>query len=185
MIRFSARTISCLISALAAAGLVFPTAWSEESPKPAIPPDAFEMASGLHFREIGPATQGGRIESIAVAQGDSNTFFIGTATGGLWKTTNAGNTFMPVFDQEPVLTIGAVAIAPSDSSVVWVGTGEPNNRQSSSWGDGAYKSLDGGRTWKRMGLELTRHIGRIVIHPKNPDVVYVAALGRLWGANPE
>jgi photosystem II stability/assembly factor-like uncharacterized protein len=90
-----------------------------------------------------------------------------------------------VFDKEAVSTIGDIAIAPSDASVVWVGTGEPNNRQSSSWGDGAYKSLDGGKTWQRMGLATTHHIGRIVIHPRNPDVVYVAALGHLWGANPE
>jgi photosystem II stability/assembly factor-like uncharacterized protein len=185
MIRFSARTISCVVSALAVACLGFPTASSEESPKPAIPPDAYEIARGLHFREIGPASQGGRIDSIAVAQGDPNTFFIGTATGGLWKTTNAGNTFVPVFDQEPVLTIGAVAIAPSDPSVVWVGTGEPNNRQSSSWGNGAYKSMDGGRSWVHVGLEQTQSIGRIVIDPTNPETVYVAALGHLWGPNPE
>jgi hypothetical protein len=111
--------------------------------------------------------------------------YVGTASGGVWKTTNNGTTWEPIFDKESVSTIGDIAIAPSDPSVVWVGTGEPNNRQSSSWGDGAYKSLDGGKTWKKMGLEATRHIGRIVIHPKNPDVVYVAALGRLWGANPE
>jgi photosystem II stability/assembly factor-like uncharacterized protein len=110
---------------------------------------------------------------------------VGTASGGVWKTTNNGTTWEPIFDKESVSTIGDIAIAPSDPSVVWVGTGEPNNRQSSSWGDGAYKSLDGGKTWKKMGLEATRHIGRIVIHPKNPEVVYVAALGHLWGANPE
>jgi photosystem II stability/assembly factor-like uncharacterized protein len=107
------------------------------------------------------------------------------ASGGVWKTTNNGTTWEPVFDKEGVSTIGDIAIAPSDPSVVWVGSGEPNNRQSSSWGDGIYKSTDGGKTWKNMGLADTHHIGRVVIHPKNPDVVYAAALGHLWGANPD
>jgi len=148
-------------------------------------PSPTDKFKNLEFREIGPATMGGRIDDFAVVESNPNIVYVGTAAGGVWKTTNNGTTWEPIFDKESVSTIGDIAIAPSDSSVVWVGTGEPNNRQSSSWGDGAYKSLDGGRTWKRMGLELTRHIGRIVIHPKNPDVVYVAALGRLWGANPE
>jgi photosystem II stability/assembly factor-like uncharacterized protein len=90
-----------------------------------------------------------------------------------------------VFDKEGVSTIGDIAIAPSDPAVVWVGTGEPNNRQSSSWGDGIYKSLDAGKTWQKMGLAATHHIGRVVIHPKNPEIVYAAALGHLWGPNPE
>ena len=144
-----------------------------------------EKLKNLEFREIGPAVMGGRIDDFGVVESNPNIVFVGTASGGVWKTTNNGTTWEPVFDKQDVSTIGDIAIAPSDPAVVWVGTGEPNNRQSSSWGDGAYKSLDGGRTWKKMGLELTRHIGRIVIHPKNPEVVYVAALGRLWGANPE
>src|SRR3989475_5493124 len=158
------------MSALAAPG---------EQPSPS---DKFK---NLEFREIGPATMGGRIDDFAVVESNPNTVYVGTASGGVWKTTNNGTTWEPIFDEEGVSTIGDIAIAPSDPSIVWVGTGEPNNRQSSSWGDGAYKSLDGGKTWKKMGLEATRHIGRIVIHPKNPDVVYVAALGHLWGANPE
>ena len=144
-----------------------------------------DKLKNLEFREIGPATMGGRIDDFAVVENNPNIVFVGVASGGVWKTTNNGTTWEPVFDKEGVSTIGDIAIAPSDPAVVWVGTGEPNNRQSSSWGDGAYKSLDGGKTWKRMGLEATRHIGRIVIHPKNPDVVYVAALGHLWGPNPE
>src|SRR6266849_5048104 len=148
-------------------------------------PNPADKFKNLEFREIGPATMGGRIDDFAVVESNPNIVYVGTASGGVWKTTNNGTTWEPVFDQESVSTIGDIAIAPSDSSVVWVGTGEPNNRQSSSWGDGAYKSLDGGKTWKKMGLEATRHIGRIVIHPKNPDVVYVAALGHLWGPNPE
>src|SRR5260370_4464504 len=152
---------------------------------PADQPNPTDKLKNLEFREIGPATMDGRIDDWGVVEGNPNIVFVGVASGGVWKTTNNGATWEPVFDEESVWTIGGIAIAPSDPSVVWVGTGEPNNRQSSSWGDGAYKSLDGGKTWKRMGLELTRHIGRIVIHPKNPDVVYVAALGRLWGGNPE
>lgn len=139
----------------------------------------------LEFREIGPAVMGGRIDDFAVVESNPNIVYVGTASGGVWKTANNGTTWEPVFDKEGVSTIGDIAIAPSDPSIVWVGTGEPNNRQSSSWGDGIYKSLDGGKTWKRMGLEATHHIGRIVIHPKNPDVVYVAAQGHLWGPNPE
>src|SRR5256712_9680582 len=139
----------------------------------------------LEFREIGPAVMGGRIDDFAVVESNPKIVYVGTASGGVWKTTNNGTTWEPIFDKEGVSTIGDIAIAPSDPAVVWIGTGEPNNRQSSSWGDGAYKSLDGGKTWKKMGLEATRHIGRIVIHPKNPDVVYVAALGHLRGQNPE
>src|SRR5258707_8743252 len=128
---------------------------------------------------------GGRIDDFAVVESNPNIVFVGVASGGVWKTTNNGTTWQPVFDKEAVSTIGDIAIAPSDPSVVWVGTGEPNNRQSSSWGDGAYKSLDGGKTWQRMGLAATHHIGRIGIHPRNPDVGYVAAQGHLWGPNAE
>jgi photosystem II stability/assembly factor-like uncharacterized protein len=155
---------------------------------PAAPADqagSVDKLKNLEFREIGPATMGGRIDDFAVLESSPNVVYVGTASGGVWKTTNNGTTWEPVFDKESVSTIGDIAIAPSDPSIVWVGTGEPNNRQSSSWGDGAYKSLDGGKTWKKMGLEATRHIGRIVIHPRNPEVVYVAALGHLWGPNPE
>jgi photosystem II stability/assembly factor-like uncharacterized protein len=144
-----------------------------------------EKLKNLEFRELGPATMGGRIDDFAVVESNPNIVYVGTASGGVWKTTNNGTTWEPVFDKDSVSTIGDIAIAPSDPSVVWVGSGEPNNRQSSSWGDGAYKSLDGGKTWKNVGLEKTHHIGRIVIHPKNPEVVYVAALGHLWGPNAE
>ncbi len=155
-----------------------PAAWAGQS-------NATDKLKNLEFREIGPAVMGGRVDDFAVVEGNPNIVFAGFASGGVWKTTNNGTTWEPVFDKEAVSTIGDIAIAPSDPSVVWVGTGEPNNRQSSSWGDGIYKSLDGGKTWQKMGLEATHHIGRIVIHPKNPEVVYVAALGHLWGANSE
>jgi photosystem II stability/assembly factor-like uncharacterized protein len=148
-------------------------------------PAGTDKWKGLEFRELGPAVVGGRIDDFAVVESNPNIVFAGAASGGVWKTTNNGTTWEPVFDKEGVSTIGDIAIAPSDPSIVWVGTGEPNNRQSSSWGDGAYKSMDGGKTWQKMGLAATHHVGRIVIHPKNPDVVYVAALGHLWGPNPE
>src|SRR5690242_8908189 len=144
-----------------------------------------DKLKNLEFREIGPAVMGGRIDDFAVVESNPNIVYVGTASGGVWKTTNNGTTWTPVFDKEGVSTIGDIAIAPSDPAVVWVGTGEPNNRQSSSWGDGIYKSLDAGKTWQRMGLAATRHIGRIVIHPRNPEVVYAAALGHLWGPNPD
>jgi photosystem II stability/assembly factor-like uncharacterized protein len=144
-----------------------------------------DKLKNLEFREIGPAVMGGRIDDFGVVESNPNIVYAGTASGGVWKTTNNGTTWEPVFDKESVSTIGDIAIAPSDPAVVWVGTGEPNNRQSSSWGDGIYKSLDAGKTWQKMGLAATQHIGRVVIHPKNPDVVYVAALGHLWGPNAE
>jgi photosystem II stability/assembly factor-like uncharacterized protein len=168
------------------AGVLLTGAFGAHTPAvPADQPSPTDKFKNLEFRELGPAVMGGRIDDFAVMESNPNIVYVGTASGGVWKTTNNGTTWEPVFDKESVSTIGDIAIAPSDPSVLWVGTGEPNNRQSSSWGDGAYKSLDGGKTWKKMGLEATRHIGRIVIHPKNPDVVYVAALGHLWGPNAE
>src|SRR6266704_5835374 len=127
----------------------------------------------LRFREIGPASPAGRIDDFAVLESNPAIFYVATATGGLWKTVNQGTTFETVFDSEATSSIGDVAIAPTDANLVWVGTGENNNRQSSSWGDGVYKSVDGGKNWKASGLADTRHIGRIVVHPGNPDVVYV------------
>ena len=158
------------------------TAGKTPSPSESAPMDKFKA---LEFREIGPAVMGGRIDDFAVVESNPNIVYVGVASGGVWKTINNGTTWEPVFDKEGVSTIGDIAIAPSDPSVVWVGSGEPNNRQSSSWGDGIYKSTDGGKTWKNMGLAETRHIGRVVVHPKNPDVAYVAALGHLWGPSPD
>jgi photosystem II stability/assembly factor-like uncharacterized protein len=140
----------------------------------------------LEWRHIGPAAFGGRIDDVEAVPGKPGTIFVGTASGGIFKTTNNGVTWKAVFDEEGTsLSIGDLAIAPSDANIVWAGTGEPNNRQSSSWGDGVFKSIDGGETWTHMGLRDTHHIGRVVIHPTNPDIVYVAALGHLWGPNAE
>lgn len=144
-----------------------------------------EVLKQVRWRSIGPATMGGRISDIAVDEKNPYTFFVGLATGGLLKTTNNGTTWTPVFDDQPVASIGAVAVAPSDAGIVWVGTGEANGRNSSSWGNGVYKSTDSGQTWKHMGLTDTQEIGRIVIDPANPEVVYVAAAGHLWGTNKE
>ena len=148
-------------------------------------PDYVSALKNLEWRQLGPAIMGGRIDDFAVVESNPKIVYVGAATGGVWKTTNDGTTWEPVFDKEAVSTIGAVTVAPSDPSILWVGTGEANNRQSSSWGDGVYKSMDAGKTWTHLGLADTQHIGRIVIHPSNPDVVYVAALGHLWGANKE
>jgi photosystem II stability/assembly factor-like uncharacterized protein len=164
----------------------------KDKPAPATPaaaetasPSPMDKFKSLEFREIGPAIMGGRIDDFAVVESNPSVVYVGVAAGGVWKTTNNGTTWEPIFDKEGVPTVGDLAIAPSDPSIVWVGSGEPNNRQSSSWGDGIYKSTDAGKTWKNMGLADTHHIGRVVIHPKNPDIVYAAALGHLWGPNPE
>src|SRR5262249_5301427 len=158
----------------------------------AIPPRADDAApltprlfEALPARSIGPANMGGRVVDVAVMESRPTTLYVATASGGLWKTVNNGITWTPVFEHEETASLGAVAVAPSDPDVVWVGTGEANPRNSVSWGTGVYKSADGGRTWKNMGLRDTHHVGRVVIHPTNPDVVYVAALGRLWGPNAE
>jgi photosystem II stability/assembly factor-like uncharacterized protein len=139
----------------------------------------------LKFRAIGPAVMGGRVDDFAVVESDPRIIYVASAAGGVFKTVNAGLSWEPVFDDQTTSTIGGLAIAPSDPSIVWVGSGEPNNRQSSSWGDGVYKSMDAGKTWTRLGLKDTQSIGRVVIHPTDPNIVYVAALGHLWGANHE
>ncbi len=139
----------------------------------------------LTARPIGPAAMGGRIVDVAVVEGKPAVMYVASASGGLWKTVNNGTTWKPVFEREATVSLGAVAVAPSDPEVVWVGTGEANARNSVSWGDGVYRSVNGGRSWTHVGLRDSAHVGRIVIHPKNPRIVYVAALGRLWGANRE
>src|SRR5439155_9955964 len=143
-----------------------------------------EIVGGLHWRPIGPARFGGRVTDIAAVEGRPAVFYVATASGGLWKTQDLGTTWDSIFDTVGCASIGDVALAPSNPDVVWVGTGEANNSQNSPWGNGVYRSTDGGRTWTHLGLDETRHIGRVVVHPANPDVAYVAALGDLWGPNP-
>ena len=138
--------------------------------------------AGLKLRSIGPAMISGRITDIAVNPRDKSMWYIGTASGGLWKTENAGTTWTPIFDDEPVYSIGVVTLDPKNPNVVWVGTGEYNAQRSVAYGDGVYKSDDGGRTWTNVGLKNSEHIGRILIDPRNSDVVYVAAQGPLYSA---
>jgi len=151
----------------------------------AAPVPVGDLLKSVSCRSIGPTRQSGRVVDFAVPAGQPNTFYAATASGGLWKTMNNGQTFEPIFDNEKVFSIGDIAVAPSDPNILWVGTGEANNSRSVYWGDGAYKSKDAGKTWTNMGLKETHHIGRIIIHPANPDIVYVAALGHLYTENPE
>ncbi len=137
--------------------------------------------NGLKLRLIGPAVLSGRVSAVAVDPANRNYFFVAAASGGVWKTTNAGTTFTPVFDGEGSYSIGAIALDPKDSSVVWVGTGENNSQRSVSYGDGVYRSEDAGKSWKNVGLKKSEHIGRIAIDPRDTKVVYIAAQGPLWG----
>lgn len=144
-----------------------------------------KLLKGLEFRSIGPANMGGRISDFAVNEAHPAEYYVATATGGVFKTTNQGTTWKPVFDEQPVASTGAIALAPTRPARVWVGTGESNNRNSSSWGRGVYLSDDGGATWTARGLERTASIARIACDPTDSNTVWVAAMGRLWGANPE
>lgn len=144
-----------------------------------------ETFNGLKLRNIGPATMSGRIVDLAVVESDTYTFYAATSTGGVWKTTDNGITFKPVFEKENTHSVGDIAVHQADPDIVWVGTGERANRQSSSWGDGVYVSRDGGETWTNVGLKDSHHIGRIVLHPTDPNRAYVAAMGHLWGPNEE
>ncbi len=169
----------------------------EEAPEtPPAPPKAkprkrtqgmlpLSWSDTLHWRSIGPANMGGRITSMDVHPHNTSTYWIGTAGGGLLKTTNHGVTYEHQFTDQNTSSIGAVAVSPSHPDQVWVGTGENNPRNSVSWGDGVYKSFDGGASWHSMGLRDSFQISTIIIHPTNPDIVYVGALGRLWGPNNE
>ncbi len=138
------------------------------------------VVSGLRLRGIGPAFMSGRIVDIAVDPEDRSTWYVAAASGGVWKTTNAGTTWKPIFDNYGSYSIGCLAIDPNNRHVIWVGTGENNSQRSVGYGDGLYKSLDGGKSFQRVGLENSEHIGKILIDPRNSDVVYVAAQGPLW-----
>ena len=159
----------------------------KEEAKPALPDVALptEWVKPFTWRCIGPANMGGRITSISVYEADPSIYYLATASGGLLKTINNGVTFEHQFDKEATVSLGAVCVAPLTPNIVWVGTGEANPRNSVSYGDGVYKSTDGGKSWRNMGLKDSYQIGAIVIHPTNPDIVYVGALGRLYGPHPE
>ena len=141
--------------------------------------------AGFRWRTVGPANFMGRLSDVVGIPGPSKTLFVAAAGGGIWKSTNSGVTWRPVFDDKRIISMGVLAIAPSDTNQVWAGTGEPNSRNTIEPGAGVYKSTDGGLHWTLMGLEKTQHIGRVVVNPKNPDIVYVAALGAAWKSSPD
>ncbi|HEU4401824.1 MAG TPA: glycosyl hydrolase, partial [Candidatus Polarisedimenticolia bacterium] len=189
------RLLAVAVIALAVSCLTMTQAAEKKKPRPpetkaapaapatGVSPVSVEMLRGLSWRAIGPANMGGRISEIALVPGKAAQFFVGTGTGGLFKTGNDGTTFAPVFDDQPVVSMGSVAVAPSDPKIVYVGTGEGNGRNSSTWGNGVYRSTDGGDSFTHVGLDDSRDLPRLAIHPKNPDIVYAAAMGHLWDAN--
>lgn len=142
------------------------------------------LYGALHWRMIGPF-RGGRVDAVSGVPGRPHEFYFGHVNGGVWKTTNAGRTWAPVFDGQPVASIGAIAVAPSNADVIYVGSGESTLRDSAGYGNGVYKSVDGARTWTHVGLDNTHHIGRVAIDPKNPDIAFVAAIGNLYAATPD
>jgi photosystem II stability/assembly factor-like uncharacterized protein len=170
-----------LASALAAAALVLPL-FPAGLGAQALPPD---VAKAFKFRAVGPTRQSGRFVDIAVPAREPHTIYAATGSGGLWKSVNNGISWDPIFDDQPVISIGDIAVADTDPTLVWVGTGEHTSSRSTYWGDGVYKSVDAGKTWTNMGLKDSHHIGRIVIDPKDPSIVYVAALGHLYTPNDE
>jgi photosystem II stability/assembly factor-like uncharacterized protein len=153
--------------------------------QPAAPPPAGGPFDNMHWRPIGPAAMSGRISDIAVYEQNANIWYIGTAHGGVWKTINNGTTFEAQFQDQGLMSIGDIAVSQSDPDLVYVGSGESNNRQSTSWGDGVYKSTDGGKTYTNVALKSSRHINRIVIDPRDNDTVWVAATGPLFGPGGE
>ena len=144
-----------------------------------------DLLKDMTPRNIGPGGMSGRVTSIDVVHNNTDVMYVGTASGGLWKSNSGGITWKPIFDNEKTASIGAVAIQQSNPSVIWVGTGEGNPRNSLNGGFGVYKSLNGGKTWMAMGLENTRHIHKIIIDPTNPDIIYIGAIGSPWGIHPE
>ncbi|MGV8042543.1 MAG: WD40/YVTN/BNR-like repeat-containing protein [Thermoanaerobaculaceae bacterium] len=170
------RRLPAVLALLALASVALAT------PPPGVDP---ALLSGLKARSIGPAAMSGRIAAIDAVESNPDVIVAGVATGGVWRSDNGGITWTPIFDQEKVAAVGAVAIFQPSPDVIWVGTGEGNPRNSASVGNGIYRSLDGGRHWTHLGLDATERIHRIVLHPTNPDVAWVAAMGRMWGENPE
>jgi photosystem II stability/assembly factor-like uncharacterized protein len=187
---FASRYASLLLTplaglTLAAARPLLAQGGPQAAPPPPINESSDQALRGFRWRVIGPIGQGGRIDDIEAVERDPQVFYVGFATGGVWKTENNGITFTPVFDTYTTHSIGDIGIAPSNPDVVYVGTGEANNRQSSSFGDGVFKTTDGGQTFTNMGLRETQSIARIVVHPTDPNTVWVAAMGHLFGPNAE
>ena len=142
------------------------------------------LFKGMKWRSIGPY-RGGRVLAVTGVAGDPYAFYFGGVAGGVWRTTDGGVNWTPLFDKEPISSIGAIAVADSNPEVIYVGTGEACIRGNISYGNGVYKSADGGKTWTNVGLRDTQHIASVIVHPRNPDIVYVAALGHAYGPNPD
>jgi photosystem II stability/assembly factor-like uncharacterized protein len=180
-------------TSFALATLLFPLlAYGQGTPTPGTPTPgsaaqgpAADILSALEARSLGPVNMGGRVVGLAVYENEPRIFYVASASGGLFRTDNGGTTFRPVFQNESSISLGAVTVNQSNPDDVWVGTGEATSRNSVAWGDGVYHSTDGGKTWANVGLRETMHIGKIAIDPRDPNTVYVAAIGRLWGPNPE
>src|SRR5262245_32899092 len=164
---------------------VFPQGVAPVQQPPMINQSTAGLLKSFRFRSIGPASMGGRIDDIAVSESDPSIIYVGYAVGGVFKSDNNGTTFTPVFETYGTASIGDIAIHPTNPNIVYIGTGESNNRQTSSFGDGIYKTTDGGKTFTNVGLKETQTIARIVIDSKNPETVYVASPGHLFGPNPE
>lgn len=182
------RFVNAILMALCLLTNALALAQAPQTPPPPPPPvnqSDDPLLKGFRWRSIGPASMGGRIDDIAVVESNPFTYYIGFATAGVWRTTNNGTTWTPIFDNYPTASVGDLALSQSDPNILWVGTGENNNRQSSTFGDGIYKSTDAGNTFTNMGLKDTQTISRIVIDPKDNNIVYVAALGHLFGENAE
>src|SRR5205807_5243348 len=162
-----------------------PTKSPTATPKP-VPPGAIDekLFSGMQWRQVGPF-RGGRALAIEGVPGDPDTWYFGGVAGGVWKTIDGGQNWTPLFDKEDISSIGAIAVASSDHNVVYVGTGEAAIRGNTTYGTGVYKSIDAGTTWKNVGLKDGRQIGALIVHPQNPDIVLVAALGHAFGPNQE
>lgn len=154
-----------------------------EAQSPTLQSQAAQALDGANFREVGPAIMGGRVADVAPLESNPAKFYIGLGSGGVWLTENNGMSWAPLFDDQPCSSVGDVTVFQPNPNVVWVGTGEPQNRQSSQYGCGVFKSTDGGRTWNDMGLADTRHVAKIAVHPRDPDVAFVAAVGHLFGPN--
>nr|MBP6716933.1 glycosyl hydrolase [Acidobacteriota bacterium] len=185
------KTVRTRLLLLAGASVLVGGALAAQQPAPPASAARLVNAStdpllqGFRFRSIGPAVMGGRIDDIEGAEKDPLLIYVGFATSGLWKSTDGGFHFESVFDEMPNASVGDIAIAPSNPDVVYVGMGEPNNRQSSSIGNGVYGTKDGGKTWQHLGLDDSQSIGRIAVSPTDPNVVFVAAMGHLFGPNEE
>jgi photosystem II stability/assembly factor-like uncharacterized protein len=175
---FPAMMLALIIS-------IHTSAQKKKEAEPAAPGFSSETFSALKFRSIGPAVTSGRISDFAVNPQNHSEYYVASSSGGVWKTTNRGVTYQPIFDDQGSYSIGCVALDPANPAVVWVGTGENNNQRSVAYGDGVYKSEDGGKSWKNMGLKTSEHIAKIIVHPNNSSIVYVAAYGPVWSEGGE